>query len=126
MNEALSNDEYDALGQIADSAHSAHNAATTRPSACVARNVKRLAGLKFVVYGKDGRLSVTEKGAQTLFIRRCIDGLRAVAQNPAATLAVDVQTFLSKKGHLVPSQTGGYLLTQRGTESLADIDITAR
>lgn len=121
MNDALSNDEYDALGQIAAGISSA------RPSACVARNVKRLAGLKFVAYGKDGSLQVTEKGAQTLFIRRCINGLRAVLQDPLAKLDSDVHTFLGKKGHLTPcALSGGYVLTPRGKESLADIDLTAR
>ncbi len=121
MNDALSNDETDALGQIAAGGHCA------RPSACIARNVKRLAGLKYVAYRKDGVLQVTEKGAQTLFIQRCIDGLRAVAQNPSTKLDSDVQTFLGKKGHLAPCITGdGYELTQRGRESLADIDLSAR
>jgi len=121
MNDTLSNDEYDALGQIAEGIR------TARPSACIARNMKRLAGLKFVAYGKDGVLQVTEKGAQTLFVRRCIDGLRAVSQDAMAKLSADVQTFLGKKGHLIPCiQTGGYVLTPRGKESLADIDLIVR
>ena len=119
--EALGKDEYDALAQIAAGLRGA------RPSACVARNVKRLAGLKFVAYGKDGSLALTEKGEQTLFIRACIDGLRAIAGDPLATLAPDVKLFLGKKGHMVPRAEGdGYELTPRGRESLADIELTAR
>lgn len=121
MNDALTNDEYDALGQIR---------ATTRvgrPSACVARNAKRLAGLKFISYSKDGSMLMTEKGEQTLFIRACIDGLRALILDPLAPLAADVRMFLGKKGHVtaVPD-TGGLMLTVRGQESLADIDSSAR
>ena len=119
--EALGKDEYDALAQIAAGSHGG------RPSACVARNVKRLAGLKFVAYGRDGSLSLTEKGEQTLFIRACIDGMRAIDADPLAVLAPDVKLFLGKKGHMAPrSDAEGVELTARGRESLADIDKTAR
>lgn len=122
MNDALSNDEYEALGQLAAGAGGAG-----RPSACVARNAKRLAGLKFVAYARDGTLSLTEKGRQTLFLRRCIDGLRAIAQDPVAPLAADVKLFLAKKGHMAPrAGDSGFVLTPRGQESLTDIDKTAR
>ena len=116
MNDALSNDENEALAQIRGGSHGA------RPSACVARNVKRLAGLKYVSYRKDGVLLVTEKGEQTLFIRRCIDGMRAVALNSQAALDPDVRMFLGKKGHVAAHDEGGLLLTERGRESLDDID----
>lgn len=119
--EALGKDEYDALTQIAAGTRGG------RPSACVARNAKRLAGLKFIAYAKDGSLDLTEKGQQTLFILACIDGLRAIGTDPRAVLAPDVKLFLSKKGHMVPlADADGYALTPRGRESLADIDQTAR
>ena len=118
--EALGKDEYDALAQIAAGMRG-------RPSACVARNSKRLAGLKFVAYGKDGSLALTEKGEQTLFIRACIDGLKAIATDPLAALTPEVKMFLGKKGHMVPrTDADGFELTPRGRESLADIEQTAR
>ena len=120
MNNALTNDEYDALGQIRASTK------VGRPSACVARNVKRLAGLKFVSYAKDGNLQLTDKGEQTLFIRACIDGMRAILLDPLAPLANDVKMFLGKKGHVTAlPDNGGFVLSVRGQESLADIDSTA-
>jgi len=120
MRDALSNDEYDALAQIANPPSAG------RPSACVARNVKRLAGLKFVAYAKNGTLQISEKGAQALFLRSCIDGLRAVLLDPHAPLSTEVSTFLGKKGHVVACQeTGGLALTTRARESLADIDLHA-
>jgi len=121
MNDGLTKDEYDALDEINSGSKPG------RASACVARNSKRLTGLKFLAYGKDGSLALTEKGQQTLFLKRCIDGLRAISTNPFAPLAADVATFLGKKGHIARNAAGdGYEMTQRGTESLADIDATAR
>jgi hypothetical protein len=112
----LTTDEYDALGQI-------NNGSRGRPSACVARNVKRLSGLKYVSYQKDGSPALTEKGRQTLFIKSCIDGLRALSTDPLAPLDAAVATFLGKKAHISPNAaTGGFDLTQRGRESLANID----
>jgi len=117
MDNGLTMDEYDALGQIAKGQKSA------RLSACVARNAKRLSGLKLAAYGKDGSLCLTEKGQQTLFIKNCIDGLRAVATDPLASLDSTVVTFLRKKAHIdVEGVGGGYVLTERGRETLADID----
>ncbi|SFI17366.1 hypothetical protein SAMN04515618_11294 [Collimonas sp. OK307] len=119
MNDSLTRDEYDALGQIGKGAHG-------RVSACVARNTKRLAGLKYIAYEKNGGLSLTEKGQQTLFIRNCIDGLRAVASDPGTKLAADVALFLGKKGHVIARSAGdGYDITEKGRESLADIDSSA-
>lgn len=120
MNDALTIDEYDALTQIQKGQQGG------RPSACVARNTKRLSGLKYIAYGKSGALALTDKGKQTLFLKNCIDGLRAVCANPAAKLDADVATFLIKKGHVVANaETGTLDITQRGRESLADIDATA-
>jgi len=116
MDNGLTTDEYDALGQIAKGQK------TARLSACVARNAKRLSGLKLAAYGKDGSLSLTEKGQQTLFIKNCIDGLRAVATDPHAPLDSTVVTFLRKKAHIDVDAGGGFALTERGRETLADID----
>jgi hypothetical protein len=118
MEDSLTIDEYDALEQIG------RGTKRGRVSACVARNAKRLAGLKYVAHGKDGTLSLTEKGVLTLFVKRCIDGLRAVALDPGTHLNADIATFLSKKGHIVPSVSspGGFDITEKGRESLADID----
>lgn len=119
MDDKLTLDEFEALAQIK------RLKKQDRPSACVARNTKRLAGLKYITSGRDGTLALTEKGQQTLFIKRCIDGLRAVAEDPSAKLDADVSTFLSKKGLVVPgAASAGVEITQRGREMLADIDST--
>jgi hypothetical protein len=115
-NEKLTTDEYDALGHIA------RGAAHDKVNACVGRNAKRLSGLKLVQYSKDGRLALSDKGQQALFLRRCISGLRAVAADPAATLDADVATFLGKKSHIAVRAAGGYDVTDKGRESLADIE----
>ncbi len=120
MSTGLTTDEFDALGQIRASSKQG------RPSACVARNAKRLNGLKYVTYTKDGGLILTEKGTQTLFMRNCIEGLRAISNNPLAVLEADVKTFLGKKGHIAPNAAAdGFDITTKGRESLADIDATA-
>ncbi|RJF99268.1 hypothetical protein [Noviherbaspirillum saxi] len=117
MDDSLTKDEYEALFQITKLKRG------ERPNACVARNTKRLIGLKYATHQKDGQLVLTEKGQQTLFIKRCIDGLRAVANDPLAKLDPGVVTFLSKKGHITPRPSSdGHDLTPRGRESLADID----
>lgn len=121
MDDSLTKDEYEALAQLRQAKKG------VRPSACVARNAKRLIGLKYVAGGRDGALALTEKGLQTLFVKRCIDGLRAVANAAAAATApaaldADVATFLSRKGLIAPKPaTEGFDLTERGRESLADI-----
>ena len=116
-NEKLTTDEFDALEQIARGIRG------ERVSACVARNSKRLSGLKLVSYAKDGKLSITDKAQQALFVRRCISGLRAVAGDPLATLESDVAYFLGKKAHIAARAAGeGYDITEKGRESLADMD----
>jgi hypothetical protein len=115
-NEKLTTDEYDALGHIA------RGASHDKVNACVGRNAKRLSGLKLVQYSKDGRLALSDKGQQALFLRRCIGGLRALAADPAAPLDADVATFLGKKSHIAPREAGGFDVTDKGRESLADID----
>lgn len=122
MDDSLTKDEFEALAQIRQMKKG------VRPSACVSRNAKRLIGLKYVASGRDGSFSLTEKGQQTLFVKRCIDGLRTVANAAAvaatpATLDADVATFLSRKGLIAQKTEGnGFELTERGQESLADIE----
>ncbi|KAB8045320.1 hypothetical protein [Janthinobacterium aquaticum] len=116
-NEKLTTDEYDALEQVA------RGIKTERPSACVARNAKRLSGLKLLSYARDGRLSITDKAKEMLFLRRCIMGLRAVSADPLAALDSEVGYFLSKKAHIVARADGaGHDITDKGRDSLADID----
>ncbi len=115
-NEKLTTDEYDALGHIQ------RGAAHDRVNACVGRNAKRLSGLKMIQYAKDGRVALTDKGQQVLFLRRCISALRAVAADPAAPIDADVAAFLGKKSHVVPREAGGFDVTDKGRESLADIE----
>jgi hypothetical protein len=115
-NEKLTTDEYDALG------HLERGAAHDKVNACVGRNAKRLSGLKMLQYGRDGRVSLTDKGQQVLFLRRCISGLRAVAADPATRLDADVAVFLGKKSHIAAREAGGFEVTDKGRESLADIE----
>jgi hypothetical protein len=113
----LTADEFDALNQIV----AGHKQG--RPSACVARNTKRLTGLKYIAYAKDGSLGLTDKGKQTLFIKSCIEGLHAIAQDPQAVLKSDVATFLGKKGHIAAKDgAAGFDITQKGRECLVDIE----
>lgn len=114
-NEKLTGDEYDALEFIRRGARS------DRVNACVGRNVKRLSGLKLVQYAKNGSISLSPKGQEVLFLRRCIIALRALEQDPASALDEDVAQFLSRKSHIAAREGGGYELTERGRESLADI-----
>ena len=119
--ESLSKDEYEALEQIIKLKRG------ERPSACIARNTKRLSGIKFISFAKDGHVSLTEKGEQNLFLKHCIEGLRAVSTQSVVALSNDVVTFLGKKGHITVRENGeGFDITQRGRESLADIDANTR
>lgn len=115
-NEKLTQDEYDALGHIE------RGAKHDRVNACVGRNAKRLSGLKMISYSKDGKVALTEKGQQVLFLKRCIEALRALAADPAAALDADVANFLGKKSHIAPIEGGRFQVTDKGRESLADID----
>lgn len=111
----LTGDEYDALEHIHRGARS------DRVNACVGRNAKRLSGLKLVQYAKNGSLALTEQGQEVLFLRRCVQALRALDADAAAPLDDDVAQFLSRKSHIAPRAEGGFELTARGRESLADI-----
>lgn len=122
MDDSLTKDEFEALAQLRQMKKG------VRPNACIARNAKKLIGLKYVASARDGTLSLTEKGQQTLFVKRCVDGLRAVANAAVvaaapASIDADVATFLSRKGLIAPkAESGGFDLTERGRESLADMD----
>ena len=122
MSDRLTTDEFDALTQVGQGRKQ------ERVSACVARNTKRLVGLKYMAFGKDNQLALTEKGQQTLFLRRCIIALRALSTlstDTPARLDADVATFLIRKGHIAAGATPEqFTITQRGRESLADIDAT--
>jgi uncharacterized protein YjhX (UPF0386 family) len=120
-NEKLTGDEYDALEIIQRDARTDKRSAAI--NACVGRNAKRLSGLKLVQYAKNGGLSLTEKGQEVLFLRRCIVALRALERDPASALDADVAQFLSRKSHIAALEGGGYELTERGRESLADIGL---
>lgn len=116
MDDKLTADEFEALAQIRRLKKG------ERESACVSRNAKRLTGLKYIT-GKGGVFALTEKGQQTLFVKRCIDGLRAVAYSAPGAIEADVATFLSRKGLIAPRIVGeGFDVTERGRASLADID----
>lgn len=118
-NEKLTTDELDALG------HLERGPVPERINACVGRNAKRLSGLKLLQYGRDGRVSLTDKGQETLFLRRCVNALRALSADPAAAVPPEVAAFLGKKSHIVARAEGGYDVTDKGRESLADIESRA-
>lgn len=116
MDDNLTKDEFEALAQIRQLKKG------ERVSACVARNVKRLSGLKYITCLKDGVFVLTERGKQTLFVKRCIDGLRAVANSAPEAIDADVASFLCKKGLIAPRAADGFDITERGRESLVDMD----
>lgn len=114
-NEKLTTDEYNALEFIR------RGARTDRVNACVGRNAKRLSGLKMISYARDGRVDLTEKGQQVLFLRACIEALASLSKDPQAAVPGDVAQFLARKSHIAPREEGGFEVTARGLESLADI-----
>ena len=116
MNDALTTDEFEALAEIGRGIKS------RKVSPCVAKHAKHLNGLKYISYGRNGRVAITDKGVQALALKRCIDGLRSISTNPLAKLDAEVLTFLDKKWHIAPREEGGFSITQKGIESLADID----
>jgi hypothetical protein len=111
-NEKLTGDEYDALELIRRG---------TRTNPCIGRNAKRLSGLKMVQYERNGSLVLTAKGQEVLFLRRCVMALRGLDADAAAAIDDDVVQFLARKSHIAAREEGGYTLTARGRESLADI-----
>lgn len=119
MNQNLSIDEYNALEEITKLPKGA------RPSACIARNSKRLIGIKLIAHRRDGSFELTENGRQILFIKQCINGLRAIAEDPDFALSAPVATFLGKKAHIeIDAVSGKHRITARGLECLTDIEAT--
>lgn len=114
-NEQLTTDEYDALELVG------RGVKRDTAGACVGRNAKKLSGLKMLENTRDGRIVLTEKGRQVLFLRRCIQSLAALAADPQAPRDAEVLRFLSLKSHVAPRAEGGYALTDKGRESLDDI-----
>lgn len=112
--EKLTTDEYNALDEV-------RRGIQGRPSACVARNTKRLSGLKMLSFARNGTLSLTDKGKEKLFLRRCVLGLRALAGDPAAKVDNEVIAFLGKKSHIIEID-GGHAVTDKGRDTLADIE----
>lgn len=116
MNDTLSPDELEALVEIGPGASS------KKVTPKVAKHAKHLLALKLITFVRGGRVTITDSGRQTLFLKRCIDGLRKIATNPEALLHQEVLTFLAKKGHITTRIEGGYSITVKGQETLADID----
>lgn len=119
MNQHLSRDEFDALEEVSKQPKVVK--APAKYSACVARNAKRLVGIKLMQFRKDGSYVLTEKGSEALFIKKCLAGLHAVAANTGVTLDAPVATFLGRKGYITAESGGQFLLTARGQECLEDI-----
>ena len=117
-NEKLSTDEFDALLEIARGIQG-------KPSACVGRNSKRLSGIKFIKFERSGAIILTDAGRQQLFLRRCVLALKALVDAPGSKLDADVALFLGKKSHIVASGDG-FAITEKGRESLADIEAQDR
>jgi ribosomal protein S19E (S16A) len=111
----LSRDEMDALVQVSKMARAA------KPSACIARNAKKLVGIKLLVPRRDGTYALTDKGSEALFVNRCIRGLRALADDATTRLDTDVAQFLGRKGHIVETSEGQHVVTDKGRECLDDI-----
>ncbi|MTV38659.1 hypothetical protein [Duganella radicis] len=114
-NEKFTQDEYDALDEVK------RGIKGDRVSACVGRNSKRLSGLKLISIARNGRITLTDKGEQTIFLRRCVLALRALAEQPGAAIDADVALFLGKKSHILERAEGGFDISDKGRESLADI-----
>ncbi len=114
-NHVLTNDQLAALDEVSRMPKSA------KPSACVARNAKHLIGIKLLKHRKDGGFALTESGVEAVFVRSCIAGLRAIAENPDVKLDAAVATFLGRKGYVAADASGKSAITDRGRECLLDI-----
>jgi hypothetical protein len=113
-NEKLSTDEFNALLEISRGIQG-------KPSACVGRNSKRLSGIKLIKFERNGNIILTDAGREQLFLRRCILALRDLAAAPGKVADKDVALFLGKKSHIVATEDG-FAITDKGRESLADIE----
>jgi hypothetical protein len=114
-NDKFTQDEYDALYEIK------RGIKGDRVSACVGRNSKRLSGLKLISIAHNGRISLTEKGEQAIFLRRCVQALRALSEQAGVAVDADVALFLGKKSHILERAEGGFEISDKGRESLEDI-----
>ena len=115
MTHPLTRDEFDALDQVKKAKKDA------KPSACIARNARHLIGTKMISLKKDGNYALTEKGAESLFVRQCITGLQQMAESPDTVLDPGVQNFLGRKGYIAEGVDSKFVVTTRGRECLADI-----
>lgn len=116
MASRLNADEFDALEQIS-------RGIKRKPvSAFIAQHTKHLYGLKYIASRRDGIPFITDAGKEALFFKHCTDGLRLLASNPNAKLGMDVITLLEKKGHIKAAPEGGFTLTPKAIETLADLD----
>lgn len=114
-NHVLTNDQFAALAEVSRMPKSA------KPSACVARNAKHLIGIKLLKHRKDGGFALTDTGVEAVFVRSCIAGLRAIAEDPDVKLDAAVATFLGRKGYVAADASGKSAITDRGRECLLDI-----
>lgn len=120
MDNSLSRDEFEALEQVSRAKPS------DKPNACIARNAKRLIGIKMLQHRKNGSYELTEKGAEAVFIKHCIAGLRAVDADAGTKLDSGTSTFLARKGYVIASSAPDrFEITDKGRECLADIDLSA-
>lgn len=115
MEAQLTGDEFDALELLR------RGGRPLRANACIGRNAKRLAGLKLVKVSRDVA-ELTEKGQEVLFLRRCLTALRALADDPLHPVEADVAGFLVRKSHVAERPGGGFDLTAKGRETIADLD----
>ena len=116
MSHRLSRDEFEALEQVSKMAKG------SKPSACIARNAKKLVGIKLLAPRRDGTYTLTDSGTEALFVKNCIAGLRSLAADPAAKLDAAVATFLGRKSYIVATAIAGqFEITPKGHECLADI-----
>ncbi len=122
MEHTLTRDESEALEQVGQSK------AYDKVNACIARNSKKLIGIKLIAHrNKGGGFVLTDKGEEILFMKNCVKGLRALAAGTSPPLAPAVAAFLGRKGYAVAGETPGALvITDRGRECLADIDLSEK
>lgn len=115
MEATLTGDEFDALELLR------RGGKPLRSNACIGRNAKRLAGLKLVKVSRDVA-ELTDKGKEVLFLRRCVNALRALADDPDHPVEPDVAYFLVRKSHVAERAGGGFDVTAKGRETIADLD----
>ena len=115
MEAALTGDEFDALELLR------RGGKPVRSNACIGRNAKRLSGLKLVKVTRDVA-ELTDKGKEVLFLRRCVTALRSLAEDPNHPVEADVAYFLLRKSHVAERPEGGFEVTAKGRETIADMD----